>query len=243
MSRAREFLRGITDMVFPPVCLSCGGLVAGGRLKHVCLACAPLIHLVTDPSCSTCGSPFFGEVEGERMCPHCEGLKPVYDEGRTATLFKGPARALIHELKYHKGHQVLADLEEIVRASPHVKEFIRDTILVPVPLHPRKERERGYNQTALLAAVLARAAGGTTRVAPVLKRIVDTPSQTTFDRRARRENLKNAFALGRRATINPASPYTLVDDVFTTGSTLNSCAGVLRRAGALRLNVVTFGHG
>jgi predicted amidophosphoribosyltransferase len=72
---------------------------------------------------------------------------------------------------------------------------------------------------------------------------VDTPSQTTFDRKARRANLKNAFALARGATINPSSPYILVDDVFTTGSTLNSCAGVLRRAGALNLNVVTFGHG
>jgi ComF family protein len=243
MSRARELLRGITDMVFPPVCLGCGGLVEGGRLKHVCVQCVPLIHMVSSPSCATCGSPFFGEVEGERLCPHCDGLRPVYDEGRTATLFKGPARSLIHELKYHKGHHVLADLEEIVRASPHVTEFIRDTVLVPVPLHPRKERERGYNQTVLLAEVLARAAGGATRVERLLKRVVDTPSQTTFDRRARRENLKNAFALGRGATINPASPYTLVDDVFTTGSTLNSCAGVLRRAGALRLNVVTFGHG
>jgi ComF family protein len=243
MSRAREFLRGITDMVFPPVCLNCGGLVEGGRLKHVCVQCVPLIHRVELPSCSTCGSPFFGEVEGERMCPHCDGLRPVYDEGRTATLFKGPARALIHELKYHKGHHVLADLEEIVRESAHVTDFIRDTILVPVPLHPRKERERGYNQTMLLAEVMARAAGGTTRVEAALKRVIDTPSQTTFDRRARRANLKNAFALARGATINPASPYTLVDDVFTTGSTLNSCAGVLRRAGALRLNVVTFGHG
>jgi len=159
------------------------------------------------------------------------------------TLFKGPARALVHELKYHKGHHVLADLEAVARSSAHVMDFIRDTVLVPVPLHPRKERERGYNQTVLLAGVLAKAAGGGTRVEPLLRRVVDTPSQTAFDRKARRANLKNAFALARGATINPSSPYTLVDDVFTTGSTLNSCAGVLRHAGALNLNVVTFGHG
>jgi ComF family protein len=138
---------------------------------------------------------------------------------------------------------VLGDLEEILRGSAHVTEFIRDRILVPVPLHLRKERERGYNQTMLLADVLARAAGGMTRVEPLLKKVVDTKSQTTFDRRERRANLKNAFALARGATINPTSPYTLVDDVFTTGSTLNSCAGVLRRAGAVSLSVVTFGHG
>ena len=99
------------------------------------------------------------------------------------------------------------------------------------------------DQTALLAETVARVAGGTTRVEPLLKRAVDTPSQTAFDRQARRDNLKNAFALRSGATITPLSNYILIDDVFTTGSTLNSCARVLRQAGALNLNVVTFGHG
>ncbi|MBW8782326.1 MAG: ComF family protein [Verrucomicrobia bacterium] len=239
----RQFVRGLADVVFPPVCVHCGGVVEGGVLRHLCVRCEPLIHRASSPCCTTCGHPFFGEVEGERLCPHCEGLRPVYGEGRTATLFKGPARALIHALKYHHGLHVLVDIEAIVRASPHVTDFIRDAIVVPVPLHPRKERERGYNQTALLAAAFARAAGGSTRVETVLSRVVDTPSQTAFDRRERRENLKNAFALRSGVTITPASPYILIDDVFTTGSTLNSCADVLRRAGALNLNIVTFGHG
>lgn len=243
MSWLHEVWRGLTDVVFPPVCVQCGGLVEGGRLRHVCAACMPLIHLVKAPHCSTCGSPFFGEVEGERICPHCDALHPEFGEGRTVTLFSGPARAIIHELKYRKGHHVLSDLEQIVRASGPVSEFLRDSILVPVPLHPRKLRERGYNQSLLISAVLARAVGGATRVEQVLRRVVDTPSQTAFDRKARQANLKNAFALARGAIINPPSPYILVDDVFTTGSTLNSCAGVLRRAGAVKLNVITFSHG
>lgn len=239
----KRLLRGLVDVVFPPVCVECGGVVEGGLLRHVCVRCEPLIHRVGAPCCTTCGSPFFGEVEGERLCPHCDGLRPAYDEGRTAALFKGPARALIHELKYHHGLHVLADIESIVGTSPHVADFIRGAVLVPVPLHPRKERERGYNQTVLLAEAFGRAAGGSTRVESLLKRVIDTPSQTAFDRRARRMNLKNAFALRPGAAITPTSPYILIDDVFTTGSTLNSCAGVLRRAGALSLRVVTFGHG
>jgi ComF family protein len=238
-----RLMGGLADVVFPPVCVHCGALVEGGRLRHVCAVCEPLIHVVRSPHCTTCGSPFFGEVEGERMCPHCEGLHPQYDEGRTLTLCKGPARALIHALKYHHGFHVLADIGELVRATPHITDFIRDAVLVPVPLHPRKQRERTYNQTWLLADVLAKTAGGETRVEQILRRVIDTPSQTTFDRKARRTNLKNAFALARGATINPSSPYILVDDVFTTGSTLNSCAGVLRHAGVLNLKVVTFGHG
>ena len=177
------------------------------------------------------------------MCVKCEGLDPAFQEGRTALLFKGPARSLVIELKYHRGLHVLADMAEVFRRSPELIATVRDAILVPVPLHPRKARERGYNQAILLAEALAAAAGGTTHVESLLQRVLDTQTQTAFDRRTRMANLKNAFALTRRAALNPAHHYILVDDVFTTGSTLNSCARALRRAGALRLDVVTFGHG
>jgi ComF family protein len=116
-------------------------------------------------------------------------------------------------------------------------------IVVPLPLSATRQRERGYNQTALLAEILVRVAGGGARVEPLLRRVVDTATQTAFDRRSRMANLKNAFALARGASLNPDQHYLLVDDVFTTGSTLNSCALALRRAGGLNLDVVTFGHG
>ncbi|MEO6002465.1 MAG: phosphoribosyltransferase family protein [Opitutus sp.] len=156
---------------------------------------------------------------------------------------KGPSRALVHELKYHAGLHVLSDIAEIFRRAPHVLELVADAILIPVPLHPRKERERGYNQSQLIAEQLARVAGGTTKVRALLCRTVDTDSQTHHDRRERQANLKNAFALTSGAALLAAQHYVLVDDVFTTGSTLNSCARAIRRAGALNLDVVTFGHG
>jgi ComF family protein len=116
-------------------------------------------------------------------------------------------------------------------------------VLVPVPLHARKARERGYNQAHLVAEALVRVAGENTCVQPLLRRKVDTASQTAFDRRTRLRNLKNAFALVSRGALNPALHYLLVDDVFTTGSTLNSCARALRRGGGVNVDVVTFGHG
>jgi ComF family protein len=145
------------------------------------------------------------------------------------------------ELKYHRGRHVVADMAEIFRRSPEILAVVTGAVLVPVPLHPRKARERGFNQSALLAASLARLGGG--RVEEVLRREVDTPTQTAFDRKTRQANLKNAFALAPGVTLTPGQQYVLVDDVFTTGSTLNSCARVLRRAGALKLDVVTFAHG
>ena len=177
------------------------------------------------------------------MCGHCADLYPAFRRGRTAVICRGPARSLVMELKYHRGLHVLEDIEAVFRRSPSVLAHVRGAALVPVPLHPRKQRERGYNQSELLARTLARAAGGGTRVEPLLRRVVDTPTQTGFDRRNRRSNLKNAFALARGAGLNRRRRYILVDDVFTTGSTLNSCARELRRAGCLRLDVVMFGHG
>ncbi|HVU36340.1 MAG TPA: double zinc ribbon domain-containing protein [Opitutaceae bacterium] len=243
---AVRLLHDLGDVVFPPLCVHCQTLVeysSGPALRHLCAKCASQLELVGPPHCTTCGHPFYGEVAGERLCPHCVGLDPAFDEGRTTVLFKGPARSLVIELKYHRGLHVLHDIEALFRRNEHITGFVHDATLVPVPLHSRKARERGYNQAELLAEALARAADGTARVEGLLRRVVDTETQTAFDRRTRIRNLKNAFALAPRANLNPASRYILVDDVFTTGSTLNSCARVLRRAGALKLGVVTFGHG
>jgi ComF family protein len=240
----RGFRRALRDLVFPPSCVHCGGLVEASPLRHVCAACEPLIVRVESPHCPCCGHPFFGDTEGERLCVHCEGLRPEFSEGKTAVLFKGPARALVHTLKYRHGLHVLEDIETLVAAHAEFADFIRGAVLVPVPLHPRKLRERGYNQARLLAETVVKAVGGEgTRVEELLRRVVDTQTQTNLDREQRRANLKNAFALAPGAAIIKGKAYILIDDVFTTGSTLNACAGVLRRAGGLKVNVVTFGHG
>src|SRR5260221_3811963 len=102
-----QAMRGVSDVVFPPVCVHCRGLVErSGDLAsgfwHLCASCAAKLEAVRPPYCVTCGHPFFGVVEGERRCPHCEGLDPAFREGRTAVLFPGPARSPAIELKYHR---------------------------------------------------------------------------------------------------------------------------------------------
>ena len=238
-----ELWRTAGNLVFPPVCVHCGGLVEDGGLRHICTRCEPLITFVQPPHCHVCGHPFHGEVHGERRCPHCVELESEFREGCTCVLLTGPGRALVHALKYHRALYVLEDIAALIRATPGIAGYLRGAALVPVPLHPRKERERGYNQSRLLAGCFAAAGGTDTRVEEPLRRVIDTPTQTAFDRRARQANLKNAFALRSGAAINAAERYVLIDDVFTTGSTLNACAAVLRRAGCLNLDVVTFGHG
>jgi ComF family protein len=236
-------IRGLADVLFPPVCVHCGGLVEAGAYRHLCPECASGIDFVGPFHCPICGHPFARETDGPGDCPHCRGLDPAYEASRSAVLFRGPVRSMLIELKYRRGWHVIDDLAGILRRSPSVLECARGSVLVPVPLHPRKLRERGYNQSDLLARALAREAGGGARVEAHLRRIEDTPSQTSLGRRARQANLKNAFALAPGARLNPGLRYVLVDDVFTTGSTINCCARTLRRAGCLKLEVVTFSHG
>ncbi|MEJ6733204.1 MAG: phosphoribosyltransferase family protein [Opitutaceae bacterium] len=239
----RPFARTLRDLVFPPACLSCGGLCEECSLLHVCARCAPLIVRVKNPHCSTCGHPFFGHLEGERICPHCDGFRQHYGAAKTVTLFKGPAREYVLELKYRQGFFVLEDMRTLIAENAEVVEFLQGATLVPVPLHPRKERERTFNQSHLIAVAFQQALGGDAAIANLLQRMVDTDSQTTFDRRTRRQRMKNAFAARKGAAITANQRYVLVDDVFTTGSTLNSCAHALAKAGALNIDVVTFAHG
>jgi ComF family protein len=166
----------------------------------------------------------------------------VFGRGRAALLLRGPARTLIHALKYRGGTYVAGDVEVVFRELPDLEAFLAGAVLVPVPLHPRKERERGYNQSRLIADAISRACGGVP-VREVLRRVVDTSTQTRLGREQRQANLKNAFALASPGALSGAPSCVLVDDVFTTGSTLNACARLLRDAGCPRVDVLTLGHG
>lgn len=245
--RIRRWGRLLAAVTFPPNCVHCGGLVEPAEtpagFRHVCLPCQAAVPWVRPPHCACCGHPFHGIVGGERECPRCAGLAPAYGEARTTTLLSGPVRSVVIGLKYHHGLHLLGDCAALFRGAPHLLEHVRGACLVPVPLHPRKRRERGYNQSALLAAELARVAGGETTVVPLLARRLDTATQTAFDRERRLANLQNAFALAPAAPLRSGVRYVLVDDVFTTGSTVNACARVLRGAGAERVDVATLAHG
>ncbi len=230
------------EVVFPRWCVACGEAVAEGPLEHVCAKCLLEVAWAKPPHCATCGWPFYGAVEGARRCPHCIELEPEFSEGRTGMLVKGVARVVVHELKYHRALHLRGDLRGLLRQAPWLGEFARGAVLVPVPLHPKRFRRRGFNQALLVAEALAEVAGGN-KVAELLARVRDTPTQTQFDREEREKNVKGAFAVVAGAEVAAGVRYVLVDDVFTTGATLNACAETLRKAGAKKVDVATLGHG
>ncbi len=238
---AHTILHAAADLLFPRSCVHCADVADSPDYDFLCRSCAREIFFSTPPACSTCGYPFFGQLAGPKTCPHCIELTPVFEQGKTLFLAKGPARSLLHELKYHRGFYVLNDLSQMVAASPHYRNYFRAAHLVPVPLHADKARERGFNQSQKLAQMLAKTCD--VEVKELLIRTKFTQSQTRLDRKARHQNVKNAFALAPDAHVIPDQQYILIDDVFTTGSTLNACASVLRQAGAHQIKVATIGHG
>jgi len=246
--------RALLDLFFPRSCVHCRRAVDNkSPLRHLCSRCAAKVTPITPPRCTTCGYPFYGAVDESldtRLCPHCEGLDPAFGEGRTCVLLRGPARSLVHALKYHNGLYIIEDMLHFFASSPGLAQWLSSAVLVPVPLHPRRQRKRGYNQAEILAHALSKLASDTAdnnayrpQVKPLLRRVRHTESQTRYDKQTRLKNLKDAFALKTHAEISPETRYIVIDDVFTTGATLNSCAKVLRRAGARHIDVVAFGHG
>lgn len=231
------------EVFFPRSCVSCGDAVEGSGYEHLCRDCARELFLIAPPNCRTCGYPFHGMLGGPRVCPHCVELDPVFDEGKALFLAKGPGRELVHELKYQSGFYILRDIERMARRAQNYIDYLSEAVLVPVPLHAVKLRERAYNQAERIVEALARATGGRSRVEKLLLRTKYTQTQTRLNREDRHRNVKNAFALAGDAVVIPDQQYILVDDVFTTGSTLNACAAVLRKAGAERIKVATLGHG
>ena len=237
-----KWLNQILDVLFPRSCVSCGDGVEEGVFRHICPKCSRRLVYANPPHCSTCGYPFGGTAAENRSCEHCFHLEPVFSQGRTLCLFKGPMRRMIHALKYESALYLLEDISPLMAKNPTIQSFLEGAVLVPVPLYTRKQRERGFNQSRYLAEFLCKEVEDA-QVANLLIRTRDTQSQTGFDLRAREENLKNAFALSSKVSIDCSLRYILVDDVFTTGSTLNACAAVLRRAGVVQLDVATLAHG
>ncbi|MFP4541292.1 MAG: ComF family protein [Opitutales bacterium] len=238
----RHWGRRFLDLVYPRSCEHCGEVVEeGGGWKFLCAGCAARLDWIHPPVCETCGHPFPG-IRGGASCEHCEALEPIFAAGRCCVLHREVASTLVRHLKYRHARHLLPDLAHLAGRVPAVVEHVRDAVLVPVPLHPTRLRERGFNQSALLAEAWDRVLPSS-GWAELLRRSGWTQTQTRLPREARRTNVRRAFELRPGVEVRPDLTYVVVDDVFTTGSTMNECCRVLRQAGARSLRVLALAHG
>ena len=225
----------VLNLILPPLCLSCRGPIAD--TGAVCGTCWQELRFIGDPQCSCCGFPFEIDYGGDTLCAKCHEQKPDYDMARAALVYNDMSRNLILALKHgDQWHGVPAFGQWLSRAAT---DFAAVDIIVPVPLHWTRLFRRKYNQAALLAKALAKN-NSARMVLDGLIRQRSTQSQGTFRRKGRFRNVENVFAVhpARLAAVQGKS-VLLVDDVLTTGATIQACTKTLLKAGAASVQVVT----
>ncbi|MHB9133602.1 MAG: double zinc ribbon domain-containing protein [Armatimonadota bacterium] len=222
-------MEGLLSLLFPPRCEICSTL----QEPIICERCRQAFSLIKAPFCQQCGLPFDPQAETAAHCPECRSEPPAFDAARTAGVYRDGLRRAIHLLKYDGVRALSVPLGQLIAET--VERPFAIECLCPVPLHPLRERMRGYNQSLLLAEEVGARWGIPVEVG-LLSRVLNTTPQMQLPADERRRNVKGAFTATPEAK---GRTIGLVDDVFTTGSTLRECSRELQRAGADRVLVVT----
>jgi ComF family protein len=224
----------LVDLLFPPRCPAC-------RLRtsevELCAPCLAAIRPASGPLCTICGLPSSG-AGGDHPCGRCLRRRPRYARARACASYRrddvSPLIDVLQRLKYGRDIAYAAVLGRYL--CSHLPMAIDHDLIVPVPLHRRRLRWRGFNQSALLADAVSTRSGRPAD-AFTLARVRPTPPQVGLGEGDRRRNVAGAFIVRRQASVRRRT-VLLVDDVMTTGATVDECARVLRRAGAARVDVL-----
>ncbi len=226
-----RLLRSVLDFALPPRCGGCGTIV--DDIDSFCAGCWTDLHFLQG-GCLRCGLPL--EATDADICAVCLARPHRIDRIRAAVAYGDISRSIAMRLKYGRKVALARTMSRYMH--PLIGEVPDDAILVPVPLHRARLWSRGFNQSAIVARELGRRAGVPVAV-DALKRVRRTPPLKGLTMHQRRRTVAGAFRAGKKFDLKGRT-VVLVDDVFTTGSTANACARVLKRAGAARVDLISW---
>lgn len=233
----KTFQRAVLDFLFPPLCHVCRTFIPAAGPLHICSACRERLLPIASPLCVVCGMPYVGAGE-DHTCGTCVTSHHHYDAARAALEYEGVSRDLIHAFKYRSKTHLSRPLAllTIERLTGFVSSWSPD-LIIPVPLHRKRLRSRGFNQAVLLGAIFS-----SHWKIPLdrhnLRRIRWTEPQVNLPAHDRRSNVKGAFCIQDAARVQ-GRRVLLVDDVLTTGSTVEECAAMLKGVGSAEVIVIT----
>jgi ComF family protein len=232
------------DWLYPPRCRACAGRIFGRDGEYFCHACWAKIELIGHPLCNICGRPFPDAGGDDHICGKCLERPPQFFQARSwacyprQELAEHPLRQAVQKFKYGRRVSLGKPLGRLMARG--CREFLdawQADLILPVPLHSKRLRWRGFNQSVLLARQVSRAYG--IPVDPMLlRRVKETPPQTQLSEEERRRNVRGVFALARGRSV-AGKCILLVDDVYTSGATVNECSRLLKKNGAKAVYVLT----
>ena len=230
----KQFSFRVLDFFLPRLCLFCGGVVAEDAAAAVCPDCEATIEWVESPVCNCCGLIFPTREGEDRLCGSCRTEPPPFARARAAAVYEGPVAQAVTRFKFGRQLAYLPVMQHWLQAQQCGELAADADLLIPVPLHPKRIKSRGFNQ----ALLLARAFPGAEVGLETLARVRYTAPQVGLNPKERRDNVHRAFAVPRPEEVK-GKKVLLVDDLYTTGATVKECARVLKRAGAKRVEVLT----
>ncbi|NRA73518.1 MAG: ComF family protein [Rickettsiales bacterium] len=234
-SAVKKFFDQAIEVIFPSKCLICASWSNKGIL--ICSSCWQKIEFITDPKCEICGYPFGFDSGKGSLCAPCHQNNPYFDKAFTIFKYSAVSKSLIFKLKYNDQLHIAYFFAQLI--ANKLQNFYEYRFIVPVPLHPRRIRERLYNQSAILGSHVAKLARLEFLPSILSKKRYDVP-QSQLSRDRRKKNVLNSFVIAEDY-INciKGKNIILIDDVYTTGSTVNECSKVLKKAGCNKILVVT----
>lgn len=233
----RNILKSILNLLLPPRCCRCGKTVVSEHT--LCEKCFNQINFISAPYCKLCGMPFENETDANLnlVCAHCASKKKVTRMDRSAMFYDDFSKKLILDFKFYGHTQNAKILAKWLYLAGADIFYAGVDLIMPVPLSYRRLLRRGYNQSAVLARLLSKQTGIKADVL-TLKKTKHTVPQSSLLGKARLKNVKNVFKLQNEEKVK-GKRILLIDDVLTTGATLNECAKVLKKAGALSVDTLT----
>jgi len=231
-------LTALTELLFPTLCLSCSKVLSERGGHPFCPECFAGIRFINGPLCPVCGIPYPAEASPDHVCGDCLLKKRHIKTARSLGVYESILHDAIHAFKYGGNLTLGERLGRLMAEHDYPSFRIRDySLILPVPLHPRRLRQRGFNQSVILAREISRR-HGVAMDFRTLRRIVDTESQAGLKKEERRSNIRQAFCTADPERVRGQN-ILLVDDVYTTGSTLGECAKTLLKGGAEAVGALT----
>ena len=230
----KQFGATLLEFFLPRMCLFCGVAVGETAQVAVCPECEAQIKWVESPLCACCGMVFANRDGADRVCGSCQADPPPFARARAAALYDGPVAQAITRFKFSRQLAFLPVMQQWLKRPLCLELVAAADLLTPVPLHPKRIKKRGFNQSLLLA----RAFPGAPVAREAVVRTRHTAPQVGLNPKQRQDNVKGAFSVTDTALIK-GKHVLMVDDLYTTGATVKECARVLRRAGASRVEVLT----